>query len=73
MKKLTFDEALARLEEIAILLENEDVSLEKSVELLKEAAKLKKSCVKTIEEAKMQIEILANDGTLEEVDEESFE
>jgi len=73
MKKLTFDEALSRLEGISTLLENEDVSLEKSVELLKEAAKLKRSCIKTIEDAKMQIEILASDDTLEEVDEESFE
>ena len=73
MKKLTFDEALNRLEEIASLLESEEVSLEKSIEYLKEAAKLKEQCQKTIKDAKIQIEILTKDGTLELVDEETLE
>jgi len=69
---MTFDEALKKLEEIANELENNDISLEKSIEYLKQAAELKGICEKTLKEAKIKIEIFNKDGSLNAIDEEMF-
>lgn len=44
MENITFEEAMKRLEEIVAALENNQVSLEKSVDLFQEGIKLSKIC-----------------------------
>lgn len=68
-EKFNFEEALARLEEIASKLENADAGLEKSLELFEEGVKLTKLCNKKLNEAEQKITKLvkADDGTFTEV------
>lgn len=52
----SFEEALARLEEIVEKLESENISLEESVSLYEEGIKLSKKCSQTLEDAELRIE-----------------
>ncbi|HEX6981637.1 MAG TPA: exodeoxyribonuclease VII small subunit [Balneolaceae bacterium] len=54
-----FEEALTRLEAIVEELEDESISLEKSIELYEEGIELSKLCTKTLEEAELRIENVA--------------
>ncbi len=56
--KLSFEEALTRLEEIANILENENPELEKALELYEEGAKLLKECTGMLDEAQKKITVL---------------
>ncbi len=51
-----FEEALARLESIVKELEDDSISLEKSINLYEEGIKLSKLCTQTLEEAELRIE-----------------
>lgn len=51
-----FEVALARLEEIVKELEEENISLEKTVELYEEGIELSKTCTETLEQAQLRIE-----------------
>ncbi len=51
----TFEEKLLRLEEIVRLIENEETSLEKAIELYSEAAKLASECNRTLKEAELTL------------------
>ena len=51
----TFEEKLLRLEEIVRLIENEETSLEKAIELYSEAAKLASKCNRTLKEAELTL------------------
>ena len=51
-----FEEALKKLETIVQQLSNEDIPLEKSVELYEEGLKLSKICTETLENAALKIE-----------------
>lgn len=58
IKKLSFEEALAQLEEVVTQLDSGDVPLEKSIELYERGAKLKDHCdakLKAAEEKVAQI------------------
>ena len=44
MDNITFEQAMSRLEEIIAALENNQISLEKSVDLFQEGIKLSKIC-----------------------------
>ena len=44
MNNITFEQAMSRLEEIIAALENNQISLEKSVDLFQEGIKLSKIC-----------------------------
>ncbi|MFH5832284.1 exodeoxyribonuclease VII small subunit [Halalkalibaculum sp. DA3122] len=55
-ERLSFEEALTRLEEIVSKLEDESVSLEDSIELYEEGITLSNICTKTLEEAELRIE-----------------
>ncbi len=57
--KLSFEEALARLEEIANTLENENPGLEKALALYEEGAKLLKECTGMLDEAQKKITVLS--------------
>lgn len=55
-KELSFEEALEQLENIVRRLENEEVSLEESVNLYERGMKLSKYCTETLENAEQRIE-----------------
>lgn len=55
-----FEEALSRLEAIVKELENESISLEKSIELYEEGIELSKLCTETLEEAELRIQKVAD-------------
>lgn len=57
-KKLTFEQALQRLEEIVSLLETEEVSLEHSVDLYKEGMTLADICRQKITMAESEVVLL---------------
>lgn len=55
-ERLSFEEALSRLEEIVEKLEDESISLDESIELYEEGMKLSQRCTETLEEAELRIE-----------------
>ena len=54
-KKLTYEAAVARIEEIAFALENDEVTLEKSIELYKEGMELTFFCKQALEVAEKEV------------------
>ena len=56
----SFEEALKRLEDIVNQLEDESISLEKSIDLYEEGIKLSKICTETLEEAELRIKKVAD-------------
>ena len=65
MAKKTFEQALARLEQITEELESGELSLEKSLEKFNEGMTLVHFCNGRLDEAKSQVELLLNkDGHL---------
>jgi exodeoxyribonuclease VII small subunit len=66
MAKKSFEEAMARLEEITAELEDSELSLEKSLKKFDEGIKLAEFCNAQLAEAKAKVEILLEkDGQLE--------
>jgi exodeoxyribonuclease VII small subunit len=55
-ERLGFEEALKRLEAVVDKLNDQDISLEESVELYEEGIKLSKICSETLESAVLKIE-----------------
>lgn len=55
-ERLSFEEALSRLEEIVNELESEEISLEDSIALYEEGIKHSKTCTQKLEEAELRIE-----------------
>lgn len=55
-ERLSFEDALTRLEEIVSELEDESISLEDSIELYEEGIELSKICTETLEQAELRIE-----------------
>lgn len=56
--KLTFEEAMKRLEEIVEILSDQKIGLDQMIELYQEGDLLKKHCAARLEEAKMKIEVI---------------
>ncbi len=56
--KLSFEDAMKRLEEIVEILSDQKISLDQMIELYQEGDLLKKHCTARLEEAKMKIEII---------------
>ena len=54
-KKATFEQQLARLEEIVVMLEKGDVQLAESLKLFEEGTKLISSCSKQLDQAEQQV------------------
>ena len=70
MKKMTFEESMARLEQIVRAMERGDVPLEESLKLFQEGTELVRHCGKLLENAELQVNkiMTAQDGTpVEEV------
>jgi exodeoxyribonuclease VII small subunit len=59
----SFEEALKRLEDVVNQLEEESISLEKSIDLYEEGIKLSKICTETLEEAELRIQNVADQHT----------
>ena len=62
-QKLTFEQALARLEEIVAALESGDRPLEQSLSLYGEGAKLRKQCTTLLDRAEQKVRKLSLDET----------
>ncbi|MBE6605473.1 MAG: exodeoxyribonuclease VII small subunit [Ruminococcaceae bacterium] len=69
-KKLTFEAALLRLEEIVGLLDSADAPLDKSLELFEEGAGLVKLCSSMLDNVEQRVKVLTQDedGIMEEKD-----
>ncbi len=71
MEKMTFEKALARLDEIVKLLERGDAPLDDSLKLFEEGTALVKKCGLALDKAEQKVTILtANENG--EVTEEQF-
>lgn len=57
--KITFEDAMKRIEEIVSVLENGNSSLDESLELFEEATKLCAFCNKRLETAEQKVKSLA--------------
>ena len=66
----TFEESMARLEQIVRAMERGDVSLEESLKLFQEGTELVRSCQKLLDDAQLQVKkiMTAPDGSPVEED-----
>ena len=56
MDNLTFEDALKRLEEIANIVENKEVDLEKSLDFLEEGVTLANYCTEKIDKTTLELD-----------------
>lgn len=61
-KKITFEEALAKLEEIAVELEDGDLSLDVALKKFDEGVKMAAFCNEKLEEAQQKVDLLMKKG-----------
>lgn len=66
MKKMTYESAMARLEEIVSVLESDMLGLEDSLKLFEEATKLTAFCKKYLDDAESTLEIIKEKASEEE-------
>ena len=69
--QMSFEDALKRLEKIVADLENEEIPLEKSIELFEEGKKLSSFCMKRLQEVEKKVKVLIdenNEITLKDFD-----
>ena len=68
--KKTFEESMARLEQIVRAMERGDVALEESLKLFQEGTELVRNCQKLLDDAKLQVKMIrtAPDGNPVEED-----
>ena len=64
---ITFEQAMSRLEEIIAALENNQISLEKSVDLFQEGIKLSKICSDKLAGIEDKVAKILVDGKLEDL------
>ncbi len=57
-KELSFEEAIARLEELVTALENGKAPLDESLKLFEEGVKLVAGCKKQLDEAEQKVRLL---------------
>ena len=69
-KKQSFEESMARLEQIVRAMERGDVALEESLKLFQEGTELVRGCQKLLDDAQMQVKMImtAPDGSPVEED-----
>lgn len=68
MENITFEEAMKRLEKIVAALENNQVSLEKSVDLFQEGIKLSKICNDKLNNIEDKVAKILVDDKLEDLE-----
>jgi exodeoxyribonuclease VII small subunit len=61
-KKLNFEQAMTRLEEIVALLERGEAPLEQSLALFEEGSKLLRQCTGLLDKAEQKVSKLTADG-----------
>lgn len=73
--KLSFEDAMARLEKIVDALDSGDVPLEKSIEIYEQGAALQRHCEDKLKQAEMRVQkiVTAVDGSAASVEDTSFE
>ena len=64
-KKMTFEAAMERLEQIVRAMERGDVQLDESLKLFQEGTELVRTCSKMLDQAQMQVRMVltAEDGS----------
>ena len=69
-ENMTFEQSMARLEQIVRAMERGDVALEESLKLFQEGTELVRRCEKLLEDAQLQVNkiMVAADGSPVEVD-----
>ena len=67
MDNITFEQAMSRLEEIIAALENNQISLEKRVDLFQEGIKLSKICSDKLAGIEDKVAKILVDGKLEDL------
>ena len=67
MDNITFEQAMSRSEEIIAALENNQISLEKSVDLFQEGIKLSKICSDKLAGIEDKVAKILVDGKLEDL------
>ena len=69
-KNRSFEQNMARLEQIVRAMERGDVALEESLKLFQEGTELVRSCQKLLDEAQLQVKMImtASDGSPVEED-----
>jgi len=69
-ENMTFEQSMARLEQIVRAMERGDVALEESLKLFQEGTELVRSCGKLLDEAQLQVKkiMVAADGSPREED-----
>lgn len=69
-KKIAFEDALQRLDELAAMLENGKAPLDESLKIFEEGVKLVRECKKQLDEAEQKVKLLVEnrDGTVDEKD-----
>ena len=67
MDNITFEQAMSRLEEIIAALENNQISLEKSVDLFQEGIKLSNICSDKLAGIEDKVAKILVDGKLEDL------
>ena len=60
ISKMSFEDAMIRLEEIVEILSSQKINLDSMIELHEEGTAFKEHCTKRLEEAKMKIETIKN-------------
>lgn len=63
INKMSFEDSMARLEEISQILSSQKINLDQMIELYEEGSALKEHCTSRLEEAKMKIEKVINNKT----------
>lgn len=58
ISKMSFEDAMTRLEEIVEILSSQKINLDSMIDLHEEGSALKEHCAKRLEEAKMKIEVV---------------
>lgn len=69
-KEKSFEEKLQRLEQIVRAMEQGDVALEESLKLFQEGTELVRSCGKLLDDAQMQVKLIATAADGSPVEEE---
>ncbi len=69
MEKMTFEQALTRLDEIVKLLERGDAPLDDSLKLFEEGTALVKKCGLALDKAEQRVTVLTTNETGEVVEE----
>jgi exodeoxyribonuclease VII small subunit len=64
ISKMSFEEAIARLEEVAQILSSQKINLEQMIELYEEGTALRDHCSARLNEAKMKIEKITIDKNI---------